>query len=150
MNAWITIQHTKVLAADPMDCSTRGFPVPHHLPELAQVHAHCIGDGIQPSHHWNITQPWKGETLGHLLPCRWTQKGTLSDGIIWCKGSRGELQALPQCGMPSEPGSPPHELPVWGELIKMQVTCFYIWFSFPKIQTQFDIFCCWEVIGPLK
>ena len=23
-----------------MDCSTPGFPVPHHLPEFAQVHVH--------------------------------------------------------------------------------------------------------------
>ena len=35
---------------DPMDCSTPGFPVPQHLPKFAQVHAHWIGDAIQPSH----------------------------------------------------------------------------------------------------
>ena len=35
---------------DPMDCSTPGLPVPHHLPEFAQVHVHCITDAIQPSH----------------------------------------------------------------------------------------------------
>ena len=35
---------------DPMDCRMPGFPVPHHLPELAQVHAHCISDSMQPSH----------------------------------------------------------------------------------------------------
>ena len=34
----------------PMDCSTPGFPVPHHLAEFAQVHVHCIDDAIQPSH----------------------------------------------------------------------------------------------------
>ena len=34
---------------DPMDCSTPGFPVLHHL-ELAQTHVHWVGDGIQPSH----------------------------------------------------------------------------------------------------
>ena len=34
---------------DPMDCSTSGFPVLHHLPELAQAHAHWVGDAIQPS-----------------------------------------------------------------------------------------------------
>ena len=33
-----------------MDCSTSGFPVPHHLPKFAQVHVHCIDDAIQPSH----------------------------------------------------------------------------------------------------
>ena len=33
-----------------MDCSTPGFPVPHHLPELVQIHVHWVGDAIQPSH----------------------------------------------------------------------------------------------------
>ena len=33
-----------------MDCSIAGFPVPHHLPEFAQVHVHCIDDAIQPSY----------------------------------------------------------------------------------------------------
>ena len=33
-----------------MDCRTPGLPVPHHLPKFAQVHVHCIGDTIQPSH----------------------------------------------------------------------------------------------------
>ena len=35
---------------DPMDCSTPGFPVLHHLLELAQTHVHWVGDVIQPSH----------------------------------------------------------------------------------------------------
>ena len=35
---------------DPMDCSTPGLPVHHHLPELTQTHVHRIGDAIQPSH----------------------------------------------------------------------------------------------------
>ena len=39
-----------VWLCDPMDCSLPGFPVPHHLPEFAQVHVHWIGDAIQPSH----------------------------------------------------------------------------------------------------
>ena len=26
---------------DPMNCSTPGFPVPHHFPEFAQTHVHC-------------------------------------------------------------------------------------------------------------
>ena len=29
---------------DPMDCSTPGFPVLHHLPEFAQTHVHRISD----------------------------------------------------------------------------------------------------------
>ena len=35
---------------NPMDCSTPGFPVLHHLPELAQTHVHGVSDAIQPSH----------------------------------------------------------------------------------------------------
>ena len=27
-----------------------GIPVLHHLPELAQIHVHCVHDSIQPSH----------------------------------------------------------------------------------------------------
>ena len=34
----------------PMDCSTPGLPVLHHLLELAQTHVHWVGDAIQPSH----------------------------------------------------------------------------------------------------
>ena len=32
----------------PMDCSSPGFPVLHHLLEFAQVHVHCI---MMPSSH---------------------------------------------------------------------------------------------------
>ena len=35
---------------DPMDCSTPGILVLHHLLELAQTHVHRVGDAIQPSH----------------------------------------------------------------------------------------------------
>ena len=34
----------------PMDCSMTDFPVLHYLLELAQTHAHWVGDAIQPSH----------------------------------------------------------------------------------------------------
>ena len=35
---------------NPMDCSTAGFPVLHHLLEFAQTHVHRDSDAIQPSH----------------------------------------------------------------------------------------------------
>ena len=34
----------------PMDSSTPGFPVLHHLRELAQTHVHWVSNAIQPSH----------------------------------------------------------------------------------------------------
>ena len=42
---------------DPMDCSTPGFPVLHHLPEFAQTHLHWVGDAIQPSHPLSSPSP---------------------------------------------------------------------------------------------
>ena len=33
-----------------MNCSTPGFPVLHHLQELAEIHVHRVNDAIQPSH----------------------------------------------------------------------------------------------------
>ena len=35
---------------DLMDCSTTGIPVPHDILEFAQVHVHCVGNAVQPSH----------------------------------------------------------------------------------------------------
>ena len=35
---------------DPMNHSTPGLPVHHHLPEFTQTHIHQVGDAIQPSH----------------------------------------------------------------------------------------------------
>ena len=42
---------------NPMDCSIPGLPVPHRLPEFAQVHVHCIGDTVQPSHSLMPSSP---------------------------------------------------------------------------------------------
>ena len=39
-----------VLLCSSMDCSTQGFPVFHHLLELAQTHVHWVSDTIQLSH----------------------------------------------------------------------------------------------------
>ena len=42
---------------DPMDGSTPGFPVLHHLPELAQPCVHWVGDAIPPSHPLSSPSP---------------------------------------------------------------------------------------------
>ena len=43
-----SLSHVRL--CDPVDCSTPGFPVLHHLLELAQTHVHRVDDAIQPSH----------------------------------------------------------------------------------------------------
>ena len=41
----------------PMDCSTPGFPVLHHLLEFAETHVHQVGDAIQPSRLLSYPSP---------------------------------------------------------------------------------------------
>ena len=41
---------SRVLLCDPMNRSTPGLPVQHHLPEFTQTHIRRVGDDIQPSH----------------------------------------------------------------------------------------------------
>ena len=41
---------------NPIDCMP-GFPVHHHLPELAQTHVHWVSDTIQPSHLLSSPSP---------------------------------------------------------------------------------------------
>ena len=42
---------------DPMNCSTPGLPVHHQLLESTQLHVHCVGDAIQPSHPLSSPSP---------------------------------------------------------------------------------------------
>ena len=52
---WLTLLLLLLIAqscltlCDPVDYSTPGFPVLHHLPEFAQIPVHWVGDAIQPS-----------------------------------------------------------------------------------------------------
>ena len=42
---------------NPMDCSTPGFSVLHHLLELAQTYVHWVSDAVQPSHSLSSPSP---------------------------------------------------------------------------------------------
>ena len=42
---------------DPMNHSTPGLPVHHHLPEFTQTHVHRVSDAIQPSHPQSSASP---------------------------------------------------------------------------------------------
>ena len=71
-----------------MDCSTPGFPVHHHLLELAQTHVHRVGDAIQPSHPLSSPSPlalsfpsirvFSSEVA---LPIRWPKRWSFSFSI---------------------------------------------------------------------
>ena len=42
---------------DPMNRSTPGLPVHHHLPEFTQTHVHRVRDAIEPSHPGSSPSP---------------------------------------------------------------------------------------------
>ena len=61
---WLTADVTVVVwllrcvrVCYPMDCSTPGFPILHHLLQFAETHVHWVGDVIQPSHPWSSLSP---------------------------------------------------------------------------------------------
>ena len=60
MILWIcccSVAHLCPALCDPIDCSTPGFPVLHHLLELAQTHVHSVGNATQPSHLLSLSPP---------------------------------------------------------------------------------------------
>ena len=52
-----SVPQSYLTLCDPMDCSTQGYSVLHHLPELAQIHVHWVSDAIQPSHPLSSPSP---------------------------------------------------------------------------------------------
>ena len=56
-----------------MGCSMPDLPVSYHLLEFAQVHVHCIGGVIQPSHPLSSSSPSAFNLSQHLgfSPMRW-------------------------------------------------------------------------------
>ena len=53
----VVVQSLCPIPGDPMNCSTPGFPVLHHLPEFAQTHVHWVVDAIQPSYSPSSLSP---------------------------------------------------------------------------------------------
>ena len=56
---------------NPMDCSTLGFPVLHHLSEFAQVFVHCITNAIKTSHPLSPSSPFAFNLSQHQSLFQW-------------------------------------------------------------------------------
>ena len=56
---------------NPMDCSTPGLPVHHHLPEFTQTYVHWVGDAIQPSHSLSPSSPLTFNLCQHQDLFKW-------------------------------------------------------------------------------
>ena len=56
---------------DPMNHSTPGLPVHHHLPEFTQTHVHRVSDAIQPSHPLSSPSPPAPNPSEHQSLFQW-------------------------------------------------------------------------------
>ena len=81
---------------DPMNHSTPGLPVHHHLPEFTQTHVHWVGDAIQPSHpllspfsSWPQSFPASVFSNESTLHMRWSKYWSFSFSIIPSKEHPG-------------------------------------------------------------
>ena len=62
-NCSVTKSSSTVL--DPMDYSTPGLPVPHHLPEFAHIPVPWVDDAVQPSHPLLSSSPFAFNLTQH-------------------------------------------------------------------------------------
>ena len=53
----LSVQFSRSVMSDSLDCSTPDLPVPHQLLELAQTHVHRVSDAFQPSHPLSSPSP---------------------------------------------------------------------------------------------
>ena len=81
---------------DPMNRSTPGLPVHHHLLEFTQTHIHRVGDAIQPSHPLSspfllppIPPSIRVFSNESTLRMRWPKYWSFSFGIIPSKEHPG-------------------------------------------------------------
>ena len=91
---FVVVQSLSPTVCDPMDCSMLGFPVLHHLPELAQTHVHWVNNAIQPSYPLSSPFPSPSIVLSirvfsneSALNIRWPKDYSFSLGISPCNQS---------------------------------------------------------------
>ena len=61
---WCSVAKLCLTIYNPMDFRMPGFPLPHHLPEFAKVHALWMSDAIQPAYPLSPSSP----SLCHFFP----------------------------------------------------------------------------------
>ena len=68
---------------DPMNCSTLGLPVHHHLLEFTQTYVHRVHDAIQPSHPRSSPSPPVPNPSQHHNLFQWVNSswGSQSTGV---------------------------------------------------------------------
>ena len=88
---------------DPMNLSTPGLPVDHHLPVFTQTHVHQVHDAIQPSHPLSSPSPPTPNPSQHhfsnesTLLMRWPKYWSFSFSIIPSKEIPGLISFKMDC-----------------------------------------------------
>ena len=67
---------SRVWLCNPMDCSTSGLPVHHHLTEFTQTHVHRVSDAIQRSHPRLPPSPPAPNPSQHQSLFEWVSSST--------------------------------------------------------------------------
>ena len=93
---FISVTQLCLTLCDPMNRSTPGLFVHHHLPEFTQTHVHRVGDAIQPSHPLSSPSPPAPIPLSirvfsneSTLRMRWPKYWSFSFSIIPTKEHPG-------------------------------------------------------------
>ena len=68
---------------DPMNRSTPGLPVHHHLPEFTQTHVHWVGDAIQRSHPLSSSFPPAPNPSQHQSLFQWVNSVQNRAWWVW-------------------------------------------------------------------
>ena len=66
-----SVSQSCLTLCDPMNCSTPGLPVHHHLPEFTQTYVHRVGDAIQPSYPQSSPSPPAPNSSQHQSLFQW-------------------------------------------------------------------------------
>ena len=76
---WVTKLYLSL--CNPMDCSTPGFSVPHHLLEFAQAHVHWNW-WCHPSSSFSVTLFSTGLSLVYHLMNEWVSLNIYREGVV--------------------------------------------------------------------
>ena len=68
---FISVSHSCPTLCNPMNHSTPGFPVHHHLLEFTQTHVHQVGDAIELSHPLSSPFPPSPSPSQHQSLFQW-------------------------------------------------------------------------------
>ena len=84
---------------NPMNRSTPGLPVHHHLPEFTQTHVHRVRDAIQPSHPRSSLSPTAPNPSQHQSIFQWVNSSREVAKVLEFQPQHQRFQWTPRTGL---------------------------------------------------